>query len=397
MALIYIKSMHFGGLFFLFSLCCASRFDEAMNQMFPEFSTETTEQVSRTTPWSLSLSWFDEISLWNLGLVNKSLGYLVRSNIKEFIRELPDGQIAVLRVLASSELDLHDWMLPFFCFTSLRKVFGFKECNLRFVCPQKDEIRYIRARFISRVRGLKLLRFFYTGWFDTSDDIPIPSHIASDLYQCTCDMPPSVFIDTNKLQFYLPITEEKLFDHVDPFFVCQVHWSQRADLNQMFMPALMSDYIIPCMRGELVLNERERYILRVLMKYQQWIITPYFDDLFLASRLNTDLVKAKIHAFLDQLGPGTHTTGIIIRSASSLIYEYSREASRPLDKMYAIALQAGLDLYRTALLSPRSSPDYQLTRLILEGNPPEHILNMASMDIFNICSLCYNTRDLLKI
>lgn len=250
----------------------------------------------------------DGPSLWNMGLVNKHLGALLRSSTGFQRILMAKSGHEFLDLLASSELKLYAYHSKLFRDSPqwqtswTQKQPNPKTLTIFAVCYE------LAVRLRDRAGDWDAFYYFLARFAGTSDFHvgTLDPAIIDDVWQGRTDAGdkrlPSVF--GPQQYYYLPEpSAQKLFDRIDPKLVVRITFSSGPQHQCMFLPVLMSDYVLPSFRGELILSSSEKDCLRVIFRHSTKWLGPYFKRLVRALHLlGSEAAALPIQKFLHDLG-----------------------------------------------------------------------------------------------
>lgn len=285
----------------------------------------------------------DGASLWNMSLVNKHLGALLRGS-QGFQRILSEAtEYEVLDVLEASELKIYWYHLDLF-----RNSVGWMT-NWAVKQPDSSRslfsmIEKLTERLQEKAGDWKTFYYFLTTFSGTSEVSPalLDPTIINDIWECIHELPRESLTHAyiSRRKFYLPDpSAQKLFDKIDPKLVVRFAFSRRNMYTSMFLPSLLCDYLLPSFRGEFQVIPYENECIRLIFKKCSGWFKPYFARLAWALRLQYGLEfeskMGPICEFLEDFGfnPKQIMPIPLIDKLNSLEIKF----------IYAVAIQWGLD------------------------------------------------------
>lgn len=374
---------------------------ETVERMFP--IVQTTNDDYKWNPeapqlpdeaWLYIARFLDEVSLWNYGLVNRRLGAVLRGigGFRKLVLALPDPKVTLLNILASSELGVIGWMYPLFLYDSklagmdmVKTLIG-SDCTIT-----KPALNSIRDKFLPRALDLMMIRNLWTHLFiDIDEELCAPSWMADDLYRCGV----SLFGSLIQI-FYLPKPSgTKLFDRTDGLTLGRIHWSGRAEICDMFVAALMADYVVPALKGDISLSDSETYQLGQVLYQKASVMRPYFCELLWASYFahgEIESMLARIEVILRSIGINFQVGGYDKLRVENFKLKQDAKQKYDMKNVYVIAIQMCIDIQKIAKATSQNH-----LSILIQSNP-DIFITTADISAQNIWRILFGDLEPEKV
>lgn len=347
----------------LVSAATPSRKDEIIDDTFPVIQTSSSSHLFNEEAiyfpddiWFKFCDRLDGPTLWNMGLVNKHLGALLRSPVgfRDILKALPPFEL--LDILESSDLKIYSYHLDLF-----RESVGWATSwtlkQPRFTGHNILTMAYsLTARLQEKAGDWDAFYYFLTKFSGTTNfnAACLGQAFADHLWGSNNLMPWEMKLGFQMMHqdYFLPEpSDRRLFDWMDAKFVTRITFSTGARYRCMFLPLLMSDYLLPCFRGELLVSPYEKGCLRLIFKHCSFWFQPYFSHLMLALYQLTGSVEKSEPTLIEPICSFLEDFGFVWKKIMPRIVSIkhwqallNQKDSSSTKLMHAVAIQWNLDV-----------------------------------------------------